>query len=156
MAKSFDFSNIPIYIYIYILCSSRDVMDGHIFQGIVPSTAWNFCFVKSPFYSACTGGWKYPPPCMNYYDWMRMGRWSIPVSSHIFQSTLRQAWTCHISKKFRLQVSRIIGTFRFLHIHTPFPRNYPPTLFEFIATCCTNFSSLIKQSLYPSNLRTSR
>lgn len=77
--KKLRFLEYP-YIYIYILCSSRDVMDGHIFQGIVPSTAWNFCFVKSPFYSACTGGWKYPPPCMNYYDWMRMGQWMIDSS----------------------------------------------------------------------------
>lgn len=108
------------YPFPYILCSS--IMDGHIFQGIVPSTAWNFCFVKSPFYPVCTDGWKYPPPCMNYYDWMRM------IDSGFFPHfpiNVTAPWTCHISKKFRLQVSRITEAFRFLNIHTPFPRNYP-------------------------------
>lgn len=45
-----------------------------------------------------------------------------------FPINVKAAWTCHISKKFRLQVSRITGTFRFLRIHAPFPRNYPPPL----------------------------
>lgn len=130
--KKLRFSEYP---FPYILCSS--IMDGHIFQGIVPSTAWNFCFVKSPFYSVCTGGWKYPPPCMNYYDWMRM----LDDRFRFLPTFSNQHYSMDVPYFQEISLSSVpnnrnISIPAYSHAISP---KLPPPPPEFIATCCINF-----------------